>query len=163
MARRGKYHDWITEEGLLKIEGWARDGLTDKQIAEHKIGVNESTLHRWKKTHPQVMQALKRGKEVVDRQVENALLKNALGFEYEETKTYITVNPDGTKSQRVEKTKKVQRPDTTAGIFWLKNRKPGVWRDRQQLEHSGDIGLNNPFEDLTTDELRKLADADGGD
>lgn len=162
MARRGKYHDWITEEGLLKIEGWARDGLTDKQIAEHKIGVNESTLHRWKKTHPQVMQALKRGKEVVDRQVENALLKNALGFEYEETKTYITVNPDGTKSQRVEKTKKVQRPDTTAGIFWLKNRKPGVWRDRQQLEHSGDIGLNNPFEDLTTDELRKLADADGG-
>lgn len=162
MARRGKYHDWITEEGLLKIEGWARDGLTDKQIAEHKIGVNESTLHRWKKTHPQVMQALKRGKEVVDRQVENALLKNALGFEYEETKTYITVNPDGTKSQRVEKTKKIQRPDTTAGIFWLKNRKPGVWRDRQQLEHSGDIGLNNPFEDLTTDELRKLADADGG-
>ena len=163
MAQRGKYHDWITEEGLLKIEGWARDGLTDKQIAEQKIGVNESTLHRWKKTQPQVMQALKRGKEVVDRQVENALLKNALGFEYEETKTYITVNPDGTKSQRVEKTKKVQRPDTTAGIFWLKNRKPGVWRDRQQLEHSGDIGLNNPFEDLTTDELRKLADADGGD
>lgn len=162
MARRGKYHDWVTEEGLLKIEGWARDGLTDKQIAEQKIGVNESTLHRWKKTHPQVMQALKRGKEVVDRQVENALLKNALGFEYEETKTYITVNPDGTKSQRVEKTKKIQRPDTTAGIFWLKNRKPGVWRDRQQLEHSGDIGLNNPFEDLTTDELRKLADADGG-
>lgn len=157
MARRGKYHDWVTEEGLLKIEGWARDGLTDKQIAEHKIGVNESTLHRWKKTQPQVMQALKRGKEVVDRQVENALLKNALGFEYEETKTYITVNPDGTKSQRVEKTKKVQRPDTTAGIFWLKNRKPAEWRDKQQIEHSGNLDVSTRIsaikEYLESDEL----------
>lgn len=154
-TKRGKYHDWVTEEGLLKIEGWARDGLTDKQIAEQKIGVNESTLHRWKKTHPQVMQALKRGKEVVDRQVEKALLKNALGFEYEETKTYITVNPDGTKSQRVEKIKKVQRPDTTAGIFWLKNRKPAEWRDKQQIEHSGNLNVST-----RTDAIKEYLESD---
>ena len=74
VSRKGKYHDWITKEGLLKIEGWARDGLTDKQIA-HNIGITEQTLNNWKKRFPSLFEALKRGKEVIDRQVENALLK----------------------------------------------------------------------------------------
>ena len=134
MARRGKYHDWVTEEGLLKIEGWARDGLTDKQIAEQKIGVNESTLHRWKKTHPQLMQVLKKGKEVVDREVENKLYRNAIGYEYEETKTIIDILPDGSKKQRVEKMKKYAQPDTTAQIFWLRNRKGKAWSNRDLID-----------------------------
>lgn len=79
----GKYQEWLTDEGLLKIEGWARDGLTDKQIA-HNIGVNEATLNRWKTAHAPIMQVLKRGKEVIDREVENALLRRALGYTYEE-------------------------------------------------------------------------------
>lgn len=80
---KGKYHDWLTEDGLIKLEGWARDGLTDKQIA-HNIGVTEQTLNVWKKKYPSLFESLKRGKEVIDRQVENALLKRALGYEYEE-------------------------------------------------------------------------------
>ena len=84
----GKYHDWITEEGLLKIEGWARDGLTDEQIA-HNMGISPSTLYEWKKKYPEISEALKKGKEVVDREVENALLKRALGYEYEEVKQII--------------------------------------------------------------------------
>ena len=92
MAKRkkgnGKYHEWITEEGLLKIEGWARDGLTDEQIA-HNIGIASRTLYEWKNKYTQLSQALKRGKEVIDRQVENALLKRALGYTYAEIKSEI--------------------------------------------------------------------------
>ena len=79
-----KYTEWLTEEGLLKIEGWARDGLTDKQVA-YNMNIAESTLHEWKKKYSVLSESLKRGKEVVDRQVENALLKRALGYEFKET------------------------------------------------------------------------------
>ncbi|MDK9899831.1 transposase, partial [Klebsiella pneumoniae] len=78
---KGKYLEWLTKEGLLKIEGWARDGLTDEQIAE-KIGIQRQTLYDWKKKYSDISYALKKGKEVIDRQVENALLKRALGYEY---------------------------------------------------------------------------------
>ncbi|MDN9837833.1 helix-turn-helix domain-containing protein, partial [Clostridioides difficile] len=71
-----KYEYWITEEGLIKIEGWARDGLTDEQIA-FNIGINVKTLYDWKKKYSNICNALKKGKEVIDRQVENALLKRA--------------------------------------------------------------------------------------
>ena len=139
----GKYHEWTTEEGLLKIEGWARDGLTDEQIA-HNIGIVSSTLYEWKKKYPEISEALKKGKEVIDRQVENALLKRALGYEYEEVKQIIEKDEKGKDRKRIEKTVKQVAPDTTAQIFWLKNRKPDEWRDRQNIEHSGNIntGLN---------------------
>lgn len=116
-GRHGKYRDWITEEGLLKIEGWAREGLTDEQIAKN-IGIQRTTLYDWKNKYNDIADALKRGKEVVDIQVENALLKRALGYEYEETK--VIVETDGKK--RVERTTKHIVPDTTAQIFWLRNR-----------------------------------------
>jgi transposase-like protein len=129
----GKYHDWITEEGLLKIEGWARDGLTDEQIS-HNIGINPSTLYEWQKKYPKIAEALKKGKEVIDRQVENALLKRALGYEYEEVKQIIEKDEKGKDRKRIEKTIKHVIPDTTAQIFWLKNRKPHEWRDRREIE-----------------------------
>lgn len=130
---KGKYHDWIAEEGLLLIEGWARDGLTDEQIAE-KMGINVRTLYQWKNKYVQIFHALKRGKEVVDRQVENALLKNALGFYYEEE--MVTNKGD------VVTVRKYEKPNTTAQIFWLKNRKPKQWRDKQELQHDGDMKIN---------------------
>ena len=132
-GRKGKYHDWITEEGLLKIEGWARDGLTDEQIS-HNIGIHPSTLYEWQNKHPEIREALKRGKEVIDRQVENALLKRALGYEYEEVKQIIEKDEKGKDRKRIEKTIKHVVPDTTAQIFWLKNRKPHEWRDRREIE-----------------------------
>ena len=129
----GKYHDWITEEGLLKIEGWARDGLTDEQIS-HNIGIHPSTLYEWQKKYPKITEALKKGKEVIDRQVENALLKRALGYEYEEVKQIIEKDDKGKDRKRIEKTVKHVVPDVTAQIFWLKNRKPQEWRDKQQVD-----------------------------
>jgi transposase-like protein len=129
---KGKYEQWLEPEGLLKIEGWARDGLTDEQIA-HNMGIGTSTLYKWKNDYTEIVESLKRGKEVVDRQVENALLKRALGFEYDE----VTFE-NGTETKRV---RKMVVPDTTAQIFWLKNRKPDDWRDKQNIEHSGESGV----------------------
>lgn len=126
---KNKYEEWITDEGLLKIEGWAKDGLIDRQIAKN-IGISEQTLNNWKQRFPLLFESLKKGKEVIDRQVENALLKRALGYEYEETQTLIEKN--GTREvKKVVKTKKTVPPDTTAQIFWLKNRKPVEWSDRR--------------------------------
>ncbi|MDY7044418.1 helix-turn-helix domain-containing protein [Virgibacillus sp. M23] len=136
---RGKYQDWLTEEGLLKIEGWARDGLTDEQIAKN-MGITPKTLYRWRDKYSQICQSLKKGKEVIDIQVENALLKRALGYKYDEV-TY----EEGVEVKRV--TKEVQ-PDTTAQIFWLKNRKPTTWRDKQDIEHSGSISLSEKAKEI---------------
>lgn len=122
-----KYEKWIEQEGLSLIEGWARDGLTDEQIAGN-MGVSRSTLNSWKDRYPDILDALKKGKEIVDRQVENALLKRALGYEYEEIKEKYEF---GELSERTV-TKKQVAPDTTAQIFWLKNRKPKDWRDKQE-------------------------------
>lgn len=125
-GRRGKYHKWITSDGLTTLEGWARDGLTDEQIA-HNIGIARGTLYEWKNRFPNIDDALKRGKEVVDIEVENKLLKRALGFEYVEEKVYQEKVGDQTKVRKEIFTRHAL-PDTTAQIFWLKNRKPEQWR-----------------------------------
>lgn len=128
---KGKYQEWLEPEGLLKIEGWARDGLTDEQIA-HNMGIAVKTLFNWKQSHLPILQALKRGKEVVDRQVENALLKRALGYEY--TETTRERNADTGEMVVTKEVTKQVAPDTTAQIFWLKNRKPEQWRDKQEIQ-----------------------------
>ncbi|MBO1696567.1 transposase [[Clostridium] symbiosum] len=128
-----KYEYWITPEGLLKLEAWARDGLTDEQIAAN-AGIATATLYDWKKRHPEVSEALKKGKEVVDVQVENALLKRALGYTYTETKKERTA-----EGVRTTTTIKEVVPDTTAQIFWLKNRRPDRWRDKQDIHVSGSL------------------------
>lgn len=130
-----KYEDWITDEGLIKIEGWARDGLINEQIAAN-MGISRSTLNAWCDKYPDISNALKRGKEVVDRQVENALLKRALGYEYEEVSEEY--DEDGVLAKK-KVTKKQVVPDTTAQIFWLKNRKRAEWCDRQTVEVSTPI------------------------
>lgn len=150
---KSKWED--VKNKLFLVENWARDGLTDKQIA-YNLGISEDTFYEYKKKHSEFSEALKKGKEVVDYEVENALLKRALGYEYEE-KTYETSYDErtGKSIERLTKrTTKQVAPDTTAQIFWLKNRKPREWRDKQQIEHSGEI--NNPFKELSTEELRQL-------
>lgn len=121
---KGKYQEWLTKDGLTVLEGWARDGLTDEQIASN-MGISTATLYNWKSKHIEILEALKRGKEVVDIQVENALLKRALGYEY--TEETIEIGPTGKK---IKQTVKQVVPDTTAQIFWLKNRQPEKWRDK---------------------------------
>ena len=129
----GKYQQWLEPEGLTLLEGWARDGLTDEQLSQN-MGIGTTTLYRWKEEYREIREALKRGKEVVDIQVENALLKRALGYEYtEETRELVKDKETGKYSLSVTKivTKEVA-PDVTAQIFWLKNRKPKKWRSDPQ-------------------------------
>lgn len=189
-----KYTYWLTEEGLALIEGWARDGLTEEQIA-FNIGIRRETLYDWKRKFSNISNTLKKGKEVVDRQVENALLKKALGFTYTERTAkvvdrdqevvsterrefenrYKLDNPEATGQEIKDaaikaiptreriiliENDKVTLPDTTAQIFWLKNRRPDMWRDKreQEISHNGSVSVNNPFDGLTTEELRKLVD-----
>lgn len=255
-----KYEQWLTAEGLLQLEAWARNGLTDEQIASN-MGITVWSLYNWKKKYSQISQALKKGKEVVDIQVENALLKSALGYDFTEvtreriidtgqkdrhggtseltekqwdfakmyfngkccycgtygdlTKDHVKpLNEDGkltasnvvpcckscnsskkdnemlswfqkqpfyekSKVQKIydyidfvisleasfedkepeliitkEVTKHVQ-PNTTAQIFWLKNRKPADWRDRKDID--ANINMNkNPFAGLSTEELKQM-------
>ena len=123
-----RWDPWLTDDGLLKVAGWARDGLIEKQIAKN-MSVAYSTLRLWKNKFPALADALSKGKEVADREVENALFKRAMGYWVTETKRITFA--DG--SERTEETHRHIVPDTTAQIFWLKNRKPDQWREKNDL------------------------------
>lgn len=122
-----KFKDWLEGDGLLKLEGWARDGLTDEQISRN-MGIAYSTFREWKKKYSAFSAVLKRTKDVVDREVENALFKRAMGYKYDEV-TYE-------RGEEVKRVTKEVAPDTTAQIFWLKNRKPAEWRDKIEQQQT---------------------------
>jgi transposase-like protein len=134
MGKRTAWDRLNIKDKLVLVESLARDGLTEEQIAQ-QLGVSRKTLNKWKKEHPEFDEALVRGKAVPDANVENALLKNALGFYYYED----TVINTGKGKQEVVTLKKYQPPQTTAQIFWLKNRRPDKWRDKVIQEHEGKV------------------------
>lgn len=119
---QAKYEEWLTRDGLILLAGWARDGLTDEQMAEN-MGIARKTLAEWKKKHSDIGDTIKRAKEVADYQVENALFKRATGFSYEE----IIYDEMGIE---IKKVKKEALPDVGAIALWLKNRRPNKWRDK---------------------------------
>lgn len=138
-APRAKSDAWLTEEGLLRIAGWARDGLTDKQIAG-QMGVAYSTLRAWRDRFPALSAALKCARDVADRKIENELFKRAQGYNVELKKTFkvrhVDYDESGRKVREEERLEEghdeVHIPaDVTAQIFWLKNRKPVEWRDKR--------------------------------
>lgn len=154
-GRKGLYKEWLEADNLIRLEGWARNGLTDEMIA-HNIGITTTTFYDWKKKYPQFAEAVKRGKEVVDIMVENALLKSAMGYKYDEvvkervfdyeTETSIVVE--------VKRTTKEVAPNPTSLIFWLKNRKPEAWRDTKNIDAA--VEVRNPFEGIDTADIKKL-------
>ena len=134
---KGKYMEWITEDGLLLIEGWAREGLTEDQIA-HNIGICRDTLNDWKNRFSGISDALKKGKAPVDYEAENALLKKALGFTVrvkKPIKLRTRKQLGGKETIEEERVEYAEEeiyipPDVAACIFWLKNRRPDKWSDR---------------------------------
>ena len=154
-GRKGLYKEWLEADNLIRLEGWARNGLTDEMIA-HNIGITTTTLYDWKKKYPQFAEAVKRGKEVVDIMVENALLKSAMGYSYDEITQEAHYNSEKEELEMaVTKvvTKHVQ-PNPTSLIFWLKNRKPEAWRDTKNIDAA--VEVRNPFEGIDTADIKKL-------
>lgn len=154
MARPGKYETEIKPK-LILVEAWARDGLTDEQIA-HNLGIATSTLYDYKNRFEEFSEALKRGKEVVDIEVENSLLKRASGYKYTEVTRELVA---GKMRVTKEVVKEVQ-PDVTAQIFWLKNRKPDQWRDKRVEEitgaDGGPIQTEINLKHLTIEQIKEL-------
>ena len=138
--------DWIKPDNLTLLTAWARDGLIDKEIAE-KMNVSPPTLYKYKKMFPEIVEALRKGKELVDVEVENALYKKALGYNVPVQKAFkvkdIVYNENGKKISETERIEYAEEEihipaDTTAQIFWLKNRKRKDWRDKIDYENTSE-------------------------
>lgn len=124
MARPSKYETHVAPR-LTEIEDWVRNGATDEEIA-NRLGIAYSTLREYKSEFSAFSAALKKSKNFVDGQVENSLLRRALGYDFEEITRELR---DGI----LVETKIVKKhivPDVTAQIFWLKNRRPEKWREK---------------------------------
>ncbi|MDO4680919.1 MAG: helix-turn-helix domain-containing protein [Aerococcus sp.] len=142
---RTTWHDWTTSERLDLLRHWARTGYTDEEIAE-KIGIKRPTIYAWKKKSSDITDALKKGKEIYDYEMEDALLQRGQGEWVEEEKSTQIINEDGSQKTIIEKKKRYIPPDTSAIIFWLKNRQPDRWRQ-----------LSPAYDKKTQAETEKLA------
>lgn len=150
MARPSKYETHVAPR-LEEVKDWCRNGATDEEIAK-RLGISYSSFKEYKKEFSAFSATLKESKDIVDSQVESALLKRALGYDYEET-----TQERNDKGQLVV-TKVVHKqvvPDTTAQIFWLKNRRPDKWRDKP-VEDTGE-------EDNSVSVTLTIEDLSGGD
>lgn len=127
---------------LVEIEAWKRDGLTDEQICKN-LGISVDTFYKYKIKYTEFSEALKKGKEVADIEVENALFKKAIGYNTKVKKAFKVKNVEyddyGKKVKEYEEIvlaeEEIHIPaDTTAQIFWLKNRKSSKWKDKQDID-----------------------------
>lgn len=144
---KGKYQEWLTEEGLIRIQGWARDGLSDEQIAKN-MGINVATLYRWKEKYCEICEATREGKDVPDRKVENALYQSCFDRTITVLKAFkvkrVWYDENGKRCEE----EKLETAEETVAIpanekaqeFFLRNRKPAEWPDKQKQEITGADG-----------------------
>lgn len=120
---------WLTDDGLTLLECWARDGLTDQEMAL-KVGVTKLALRQWRETYPEIAKALATGREIIDYKVENALLKAALGYTTKEVKVTLGKKVIGGETVQMlkETTTKEVAPNVMAAMFWLNNREFDKWK-----------------------------------
>ena len=136
-----KIQEWLEKDKLILLEGWSRDGLSLEQIAKN-IGIDESTIYKWKKEKGEIFEALKKGKEVADYEVENAVFKRATGYTYE----------DGVIKKKVIKE---VPPDTTAQIYWLKHRQREKWGETKEPTNENEISKVEELLNKLTEEAQK--------
>jgi len=150
LQKRGRKTDF-KEEYIEKVYHMSLLGLTDIQMSGI-LGVSEQTFNVWKKRYPEFLESLKSGKSDADAKVAKSLFGRAIGYDYSE----VSVEKKGRKILKTTTTKKRMAPDTTAAIFWLKNRQPELWRDRVETNLSGGIALKSDLESLSDDELQTI-------
>lgn len=134
--------DWLTDDGLLLLESWARDGYTMMDIS-NKIGIDNDVFLRWKDRYPEIREAVSKGKELVDYQVENALLKSALGYKTQEVKVTTTMRYGKVVETVKEVLDKDVAPNVSAIQMWLYNRQKDKWKNMNAAK--------NVFDDLEED------------
>ncbi len=142
-----KYEQWLTEEGLIKLQGYARDGMVNREIAE-AMGISRQTLDKWMKKFPQMGAVMKCGKEVADRKVENALYERCTGKIVRLKKPFKVKRTEydektGKKVKEYEELVDAEQEeyipaDTKAIQFWLINRKPEKWKQKVEIETKED-------------------------
>ena len=126
----------------------ATGGAVDTMIAD-AIGIHVSTLYTWKAQFPEFRDALKRGKDIADDMVEAALFRRATGYSHDAVKIMTVSVGDGCSDVREVPFVEHYAPDTTAAIFWLKNRRSDQWRDKREVEHSGAVDTRPDFSALS--------------
>lgn len=157
----GKYNEsivdkWLEDDNLMLIECWARDGMTESDIA-NRIGIGTSTLSLWKRQYEEIRNALKKGKEIVDYKVENALLKSALGYKVRKNKVIMELNGMGQMvTTRREISDEEVPPNVNAISMWLINRNSNKWkRNRDNI-----LQLDDKESNITVNIIRKGKDED---
>ena len=134
---------WIEEDGVMLIECWSRDGYTIEDIA-NKIGVDKKTLYDWRSQYPEIEEALRNGREIIDYKVENALLKSALGYQKKEVKVTTTMRYGKVVETVKEVTESEQAPNVNAIQTWLYNRQKEKWKNMN--------AKSNMFEEMVEDD-----------
>lgn len=156
----GKYGYWLTDDGRLLIAAWARDGLTDKELAV-KMHISVSTLYEWKKKHPEISESIKKTKEIVNVEVENSLLRRCHGYDAVEQRAFkckrVFYDDQNRRCEeeeiRVAEVRIHIPADTTAIAIWLNNCTDGKWRrnagkealDAERFRHQKEMDKEKLF------------------
>lgn len=162
MARKSKADEWLTPDGLLRVKGWARDGLTDEQIAD-KMHIAPSTFYSWQSKFTEFSETIREGKAPVDEIAVDSLFKSVTGYyvtvkEPIKLKTKKQLKDKGTiEEEHIEYVERqIYIPgNVNAQIYWTKNRKPRQWKDRPV-----DVAISeedNTADDALTAALREEA------
>ena len=155
LGRKGKYDP---ESTPLLAEQYAKEGCLDKQIAE-RLRVRADTFCRWQNQHPQLAQALKRGRDAANLELKQAMLKTAAGYDVEEEETTVILDKDKQpKSYRKTSRKRHIPPNPTMQIFLAKNRMPEEFRDvnRHEVDLRGQLQVST-LADLMMEEFKDAA------
>lgn len=131
-----KYNSHVKDR-IPTIIAWKRKGLTDEEIAEN-LGIGTTAMKTYKKKYAAMASALKSGKSDADAQVENALFKRAIGYEFDSAEQVEVTDEDGTSIVRKKTWITHIKPDVAAMIFYLKNRISKEWQDRRN------VGISDP-------------------
>ncbi len=136
---KGKYQEWLENDSLLLIKSWARDGLTDEEIARN-IGISTSTFYEWCKRFTEFSETIKKARKPVAVEVEDTFFEKKLqGYIVKETTKEVTIAPNGAKTQHIKEAERYIPPDTTAMIFFLKNRMPDKYRDKPNTDSNKEV------------------------
>lgn len=156
-GRKDRYETHV-KPNLDRIPAWRKQGLTEQQVAK-RMDVAVSTLNVYKNQHPELVEALKKGREELVEELETSLYKKAMGFEYEEEKKIIEKDINGKDKKKVEKTTKLSLPDTGALAFALKNLAPDKWKDRRETNITATVDMEERAVDIA--KYLKELDEDG--